>query len=132
MKKIGIIGTRKRDKPSIRRLIEEKFWEIYEEGDWIISGGCPQGADKFAEQIAKSEGIPILTVYPNYKRFKQGAPIVRNGTVAEISDVIIACVVNPEFGIYEILERKKGGTEDTIRKFVGKEKAFYPERIILI
>jgi len=118
MKKIGIIGTRRRDTPSVRKLIEEKFWEIYEDGDWIVSGGCEKGGDKFAEQIAKSEGIPILTIYPNYKRYKYGAPIVRNGPVAETSDVIIACVIRPEEGIVEILERKKGGTEDTLRKFV--------------
>lgn len=118
MKKIGIIGTRRRDTPMIRKLIEEKFWEIYEEGDMIISGGCPKGGDKFAEQIAKSEGIPILTIYPDYKRFKQGAPMIRNSAIAKNSDFIIACVVKPEDGVDKVLERKKGGTEDTLKKFV--------------
>ena len=122
MKKIGIIGTRRRDTPSVRKLIEEKFWEIYEEGDMIVSGGCPQGGDKFADQIARSEGIPILTIYPNYKRYKQGAPIVRNTTVAKNSDIVIACVIRPEDGVEEVLKRKRGGTEDTLRKFVAHKE----------
>jgi hypothetical protein len=117
MKKIGIIGTRRRDTPMIRKLIENVFWEVYEEGDIIVSGGCPKGGDKFAEQIAKSEGIPILTIYPNYKRYKRAAPIIRNSSIAQHSDIIIACVMYPGEGIEAILERKKGGTEDTLRKF---------------
>ena len=118
MKKIAIVGTRRRDTPAARKVIEEVFWKIYEEGDWIVSGGCGKGGDKFAEQIAKAEGIPILTIYPAYKKFKQGAPTVRNGPVAENSDVVIACVIRPEDGIAEVLKRKKGGTEDMLKKFV--------------
>lgn len=108
MKKIAIIGTRRRDTASAFKLIEEKFWEIYEEGDWIVSGGCPHGGDRFANMLAKREGIPILTFYPNYKRYKLGAPTIRNTPVAEISDVVIACVA----------QDRKGGTEDTIEKYL--------------
>ena len=122
MKRIGIIGTRRRNTPSVRRLIEDEFWKIYEEGDIIVSGGCPKGGDKFADDIARSEGIPILTIYPNYKRYGQGAPKIRNTPVAQASDIVIACVVQPEEPIEEILKRKKGGTEDTLRKFVAKEE----------
>lgn len=118
MKKIGIIGTRRRDTPMIRRLIEHEFWNLYEKGDIICSGGCPKGGDRFAEAIAKSEGIPIVIIYPNYKRYKQGAPIIRNADIAKNSDVIIACVVRPEESIEDILKRTKGGTEDTLRRFV--------------
>jgi len=126
---IGIVGTRRRDTSSVQKLIEEKFWEIYEEGDIICSGGCPKGGDRFAEAIAKAEGIPILTIYPNYKRFRQGAPIVRNGSVAENSDIVIACVIRPEEGLQEVLKRKKGGTEDMLRKFVDA----HPEgKVILV
>lgn len=117
-KVIGIIGTRRRDTPIIRRLIEEVFWKLYNPGDIICSGGCPKGADRFADEIAKSNGIPILTIYPDYKKYKQGAPIVRNTPVAETSNILIACVVKPEEGIDLVLQRKTGGTEDTLRKFV--------------
>jgi hypothetical protein len=102
--------------------LRKKFFEIYEEGDWICSGGCGKGGDRFADLIAKQEGIPILTFYPNYKRYGFGAPMIRNTPIAEKSDVIIACVVRPEEGLDEVLKREKGGTEDTLRKYVGYNK----------
>ena len=118
MKIIGMVGTRRRDTGVTFDLFRKKFFEIYEEGDVICSGGCRKGGDRFAEVIAKQEGIPIIIYYPNYKRYGRGATFVRNTTVAEKSDVIIACVVKPEESIDMILERKKGGTEDTLRKYV--------------
>ncbi len=125
---IGIVGTRSRNTSAAFNLIEEKFWEIYEEGDIICSGGCPKGGDRCAEAIAKREGIPILIIYPNYKRYKMGGPTVRNGPVAENSDVVIACVRRPEEGIEEVLKRKKGGTEDMLKKYVkhkGEKSKIY-------
>ena len=124
MKKIGVVGTRRRDNPSAYKIVEEKFFEIYEEGDWIVSGGCKKGGDRFADVIAKKYGIPILTIYPNYPKYGQVAPTVRNGPVAENSDVVIACVVHPEDGIIKVLQRTKGGTEDMLKKhikFVGPD-----------
>lgn len=117
---IGIIGTRKRNTSSAFNKIKEVFDEIYEDGSWIVSGGCPKGADRYAEQLAKSQGLTLVTAYPNYKRYGRGAPIIRNGHIANIADVIIACVMNPEDGIDAVLERKSGGTEDTLRKFVKR------------
>ncbi len=128
MKKIGIVGTRRRDTPAAYKVVEKKFFEIYEEGDWIVSGGCGKGGDRFADVIAKNNGIPILTIYPNYKRYKGGAPIVRNGPVAENCDVVIACVMHPEDGLEEVLQRTKGGTEDMLKKhikFVGPDFEVY-------
>src|SRR4030042_5809772 len=95
-KVIGIIGTRQRDTPISFNKVREVFYQIYEEGDWICSGGCPKGADRYAEQLAKVEGIPIILIQPNYKKYKQSAPIIRNGDIAKNSDVIIACVMHPE------------------------------------
>jgi len=118
VKKIAIVGTRSRNTSAAFRLIEEKFWEIYEEGDWIVSGGCSKGADRFAEMLAKKEGIPILIFYPNNKKFHyKQAPTERNTDIALNSDVVIACVRKPEEGLDKVLDRKKGGTEDMLKKF---------------
>lgn len=129
MKIIGIIGTRKRNTSEAYKKVKEKFFEIYDVGDWICSGGCKKGADRFADMISEEEGIPILRFPPDYKRFKRGAPFVRNTNIAEHSDVIIACVMKPEDGIDEVLERKKGGTEDTLKKYMKhKDKnGFFPK-----
>ena len=131
MKKIGIIGTRRRDTSTVQDLIVTKLWEIYDDGDYIVSGGCPKGGDRFAEAIAKANGLPILIFYPNYKKFKQAAPIIRNTSIAEVCDYIIACVIRPEEGVEQVLQRREGGTEDTLRKFV-KLQEHNKNRIILV
>ena len=108
MKKIGIIGTRRRNNSEAYKKVETAFFEIYENGDWICSGGCPKGGDRFAEVIAKKYGVPILIFYPNWEKYKKAAGIVRNGDIAFHSDVLIACVAKD----------RKGGTENTIKSFL--------------
>jgi len=107
IKKIGIIGSRRRNGGVDQKAVREKFFEIYEHGDIICSGGCPQGGDRFAEKIAKDNGIPILIFYPNWKEFGKSAGIIRNRYIADESDILIACVAKD----------RKGGTEDTIHKY---------------
>jgi hypothetical protein len=111
MKKIGIIGSRRRNAGIDQKAVREKFLEIFEDDDWIVSGGCPQGGDRFAEKIAKDYGIPIVIFYPNWKKYGKAAGIIRNTNIADNSDVIIACVA----------EDRTGGTEDTIKKFLKKQ-----------
>jgi len=43
MKRIGIVGSRRRNSEEDYRLLEKKFLEIYENGDELVSGGCPKG-----------------------------------------------------------------------------------------
>ena len=108
IKRIGIIGSRRRNSILDFKKIENAFSKVYNGGDWIVSGGCPKGGDRFAENIAKEYGIPILIFYPNWQKYGKAAGFVRNGDIADNSDVLIACVS----------EDRKGGTEDTIKKFL--------------
>lgn len=108
---IGIIGTRRRDTGGAQKVIEEKFLEIYKPGDWICSGGCPKGGDRFAEIIAKKYAVPILIFYPDWNKKGKGAGLIRNGDIADSSDLLIACVATD----------RTGGAEDTIRKFLKKK-----------
>ena len=110
MKIIGIVGTRRRDSNVAYIKVKKAFFDIYEEGDWICSGGCKEGGDRFAEVIAKENGIPILIFYPKWARLKKGAGFVRNTDIAYRSDILVACVVR----------ERVGGTEDTIMKFKDK------------
>ena len=122
-KVIAIIGTRKRDTSAAFKLVREAFDKIYEEGDWICSGGCSKGADRYAEQLAKAEGIPILIFWPNNKKYHfKVAPLIRNGDIAKEATHIVACVMNPEDGIDKVLQRTTGGTEDTLKKYAIKLK----------
>ena len=111
MKFIGIIGSRRRNAHPDYLAVKAAFESIYREGDWIVSGGCPKGGDRFAEEIAKDRGIPIIIFYPDWVRHGRAAGFVRNAEIAAYSDSIIACCT-PE---------RKGGTEDTINKFKKKE-----------
>jgi len=78
MKKIGIIGTRRRDLFTDYKAVEEAFFEIYRDGDMIVTGGCPKGGDKFAEKIAKKNGIAILTFYPDWMLVLLGILLLLN------------------------------------------------------
>jgi len=109
MKTIGIIGTRRRDAMSDYRKTADKFKEIYEDGDHIVSGGCTRGGDRFAEQIAKSFQVPIMIHYAQWKKLGKAAGFIRNKDIAKDSDVLIACV-SPD---------RTGGTEHTIVKFTN-------------
>jgi len=106
MKKIGIIGSRRRDSGVDFAILKKKFTEIYEDGDEIVSGGCNSGGDNMAEIIAKKQQITIKIYYAQWDKLGKRAGFARNTNIAEDSDVIIALVSSD----------RTGGTEDTIKK----------------
>ena len=112
MKVIGIVGSRRRSTVDDYFLTLDKFREVYEAGDHIVSGGCPQGADRFAELIAKQRQVPIKIYYAEWDRLGKRAGFARNGSIARDANVLIACVA----------EDRTGGTEDTIKKFGTKDE----------
>lgn len=107
LKRIGIVGTRRRHSPAAFAKIEIAFFRLYHEGDMIISGGCPEGGDQFAEKIAEKHDIPIAVFKANWGKYGRGAGYKRNAYIAAHSTHLIACVADD----------RKGGTEDTIRRF---------------
>lgn len=105
-KRIGIVGSRRRDSADDYKKVMAAFTELYEPGDWIISGGCPKGGDAFAERIARIKEIPIMIWYAPWKRLGKAAGFARNSDIAAHCDVLIACVAKD----------RKGGTGDTVKK----------------
>lgn len=138
LKTIGIIGTRRRDGEDDYFGVWKAFRNIYVIGDSICSGLCREGGDRFAVLIADRVRLPDdkriwhpadwgnLDV-PNArirrnkygKLYNANAGFDRDGLVARDSDVIIACVA-PD---------RRGGTEDTIRKFLATKPR---ENLILV
>ena len=112
MKKIGIVGSRRRDTKEDFLAVKKAFFKIYKEGDWIVSGGCPKGGDKFAYILHKKYYIPYLEFPANWPKHGKKAGFIRNTPVAKYSDTLIACVS---------LDRT-GGTEDTIDKWLYYHK----------
>jgi hypothetical protein len=105
---IGIVGSRRKKEYKYYTILKEKVLEILEEDDYIVSGGCPVGADSFAEKIARHIGISIIIHYPNWKKIGKAAGFIRNTLIAEDADVLIAVVADD----------RTGGTEDTIAKYL--------------
>ena len=122
MKTIGIIGARQRDAGIDFAKVRKAFWSVAKRGDMIVSGGCPEGGDRFAERIAEVDRMPIRVHYPDKTKLdsvllaknpRAAYAVInnaRNTLIARDADYLIACVA----------ASRKGGTEDTIKKFTKK------------
>lgn len=110
-KVIGIVGSRRRDGLADLAKTERAFRQVYQEGNTIVSGGCPKGGDRFAEILAKQLNIPIKVHPAEWSVYGRGAGFRRNQFIADDADVLIAVVADD----------RTGGTEDTIKKAGDKE-----------
>lgn len=122
MKRIIIIGSRRRNEPADYEIVKEAFLNTYEKGDIIVSGGCHKGGDYFAELLSGRYDVPAV-IWPAEWTDKDGifcrwAGFARNTIVANNGDVVIACVASD----------RTGGTEDTLKKF----KKFKPDGEIIL
>lgn len=112
MKRIGIVGSRRKNHLEYYDAVYRQFFSIYEKGDWIVSGGCPTGGDRFARVIQKAYSISYLEFPANWHEDGKAAGFIRNTEIAKWSDVLIACVSDD----------RTGGTEDTIKKAKAMKK----------
>lgn len=104
--RVGIVGSRRRnsrrDELFVRRLVRD-----LPEGTVVVSGGCEEGADFWAEDEVKQckHLNPPLIFRPN---FNGGYDVrqyhIRNQQIAQECDVLVAL---PS-------EDREGGTESTI------------------
>lgn len=139
---IGMVGSRRRDALGDFLAAREAFNKIYNPGDTLVSGGCPQGGDRFAELLAinivktlsvdelfllgvnsrkriiETLHAPIKIHRANWK-IGRHAGFVRNTDIAQDAEVLIALLARD----------RTGGTEDTVKKFVKIHKA--SRRLIL-
>ena len=120
MKKIIIIGSRKRDAAEDFIKAWKEFGWNYRDGDIIVSGGCEKGGDWFAEVFAQRVGatkdngkliihLPKKPEDPNDKYAWHQAFYARNYLVAEEGeeDTVVIALVAPD---------KPGGTENTLKR----------------
>ena len=124
---IGVVGSRRRDSQndylSLLGEIIHRIGIYGIENITLVSGGCKQGADRFAELIHRRLKFPLHMIihYPDIcnetyltmktKNYRVAYAIIayaRNTLIARDSDELIALVASD----------RKGGTEDTIRKFM--------------
>jgi hypothetical protein len=111
-KVIGIIGTRRRNTNDDLKKVTDAFLKVYKEGDSICSGLCSKGGDRFAVILADLYKVKTIWYPAEWGKYGKIAGFIRNSYIAKDSDVLIACVASD----------RKGGTEDTIKKFLALGK----------
>lgn len=80
--KVAVIGSRGLSVTDLGRYLPENTTEI-------VSGGA-RGVDTSAREYALSHGIKLTEFLPEYTRFGRSAPLKRNITIIEYSDIVIA------------------------------------------
>ena len=80
--KVAIIGSRGLSVTDLGRYLPENTTEI-------VSGGA-KGVDTSARVYALAHGIKLTEFLPEYTRFGKSAPLKRNITIIEYSDIVLA------------------------------------------
>lgn len=80
--KVAVIGSRGLSVTDLGRYLPENTTEI-------VSGGA-KGVDTSAREYALSHGIKLTEFLPEYTRFGRSAPLKRNITIIEYSDIVLA------------------------------------------
>ncbi len=86
--KIAVVGSRDIS------LSFDRFYELLgdlmpDEVTAVISGGA-RGVDSLAAQFAKMRNIPTEEYLPDYSLFGKIAPLVRNRTIVDNADFVVA------------------------------------------
>lgn len=80
--KVAVIGSRGLSVTDLGRYLPQNTTEI-------VSGGA-KGVDTSAREYALSHGIKLTEFLPEYTRFGRSAPLKRNITIIEYSDIVLA------------------------------------------
>lgn len=80
--KVAVIGSRGLTVSDFGRYLPENTTEI-------VSGGA-KGVDTSAREYAKNNGIKLTEFLPEYTKYGRSAPLKRNITIIEYSDIVLA------------------------------------------
>ena len=80
--KVAVIGSRGLSVSDLSRYLPENTTEI-------VSGGA-KGVDTSAREYALAHGIKLTEFLPEYTKYGRSAPLKRNITIIEYSDIVIA------------------------------------------
>ena len=86
--KIGIVGSRTfLDYELVKKALAEY---LSKSDDLVIVSGGAAGADSLGERFADENGLQKIIFKPNWKKYGKIAGVVRNRTIVNESDIIIA------------------------------------------
>lgn len=111
--RVAVVGSRSITRyETVKNIIEASPFKI----DVLVTGGA-DGVDTCAEEWAERnlDREPDI-IEPNYRKYGPKAPLVRNTTIVESSDAVIA-----------VWDGESTGTRDTIDKALHRGTALYVE-----
>lgn len=80
--RVAVIGSRGLSVPDLGKYLPEDTTEI-------ISGGA-RGIDTSARNYALANGIKLREYLPEYEKYGKSAPLRRNITIIQNSDIVLA------------------------------------------
>ncbi len=80
--RVAVIGSRGLTVDDLGKYLPEGTTEI-------VSGGA-KGIDTCAREYAASHGIKLTEFLPEYAKYGRGAPLKRNITIIQNSDIVLA------------------------------------------
>ena len=80
--RVAVIGSRNLQVDHLEKYLPEDTTEI-------VSGGA-RGIDTCAKKYALAHGLKLTEFLPEYDKYSRGAPLRRNITIIEYSDLILA------------------------------------------
>ncbi len=80
--RVAVIGSRGLTVEDLGKYLPDRTTEI-------VSGGA-KGIDACAREYAASHGIKITEFLPEYAKYGRGAPLKRNITIIQNSDIVLA------------------------------------------
>ncbi len=80
--KIAVIGSRGLTVPNLGDYLPEGVCEI-------VSGGA-RGVDRSAAAYAAARGLKLTEFLPDYETHGRRAPLIRNVTIVDYSDLVLA------------------------------------------
>jgi hypothetical protein len=114
MNKVAVIGSRTFDDYGYMKETLDTLMPI----DLIVSGGA-KGADSMAEQYAAENGIPTLVFKPDWKKHGKIAGFLRNTTIVEESNTVVAFWDGKSNGTKNSLDTAKRLNKTVIIKLFG-------------
>ena len=100
--RVAVVGSRGLTVPDLGKYLPDDTTEI-------VSGGA-RGVDTSARKYAIEHGIKLTEFLPDYEKYGRRAPLVRNITIIENADTVIAFWDGQSHGTRFVIEecRKRG------------------------
>lgn len=97
--KVAIIGSRSLSVTNLEKYLPQDI-------DEIVSGGA-RGVDTSAKKYALSHGLKLTEFLPDYHKFGHSAPLKRNITIIEYTDLVLAFWDGKSHGTRFVIENCK-------------------------